>query len=303
MPSDQTKMMMQMMKAQPRFNPLPPDGDYEALRNGYYANNARLPLDEGAVFTQGTLGGIEVELTRPKEIKNDAILFYIHGGGFILGTCSSTRSYASYLANSTGLLVYTVSYRLAPEHKAPAAVEDCLTVYEELRKKYPGRKIVLLGESGGGTIALAATLWAKDKGLALPSCLIAFAPCATVAEVLPSRMENDGTDISLSGDGIKIISDLYCGNGDPRHPYTSPAYGDYSGFPPLWVVVDSGEVLSSDSEMVVAAARKVGVDVKYDVVHGLFHTYEVLGKMIPEGKKAMNDTVAFIYKHITPIGN
>jgi acetyl esterase/lipase len=130
----------------------------------------------------------------------------------------------------------------------------------------------------------------------LPECVIAFAPCTNLADDLPSRTTNDATDLTLAGDSLRGIYDNYIGDGDPRNPYVSPVFGNFEGFPPLFVIVDDGEVLFDDAEQVVSAARRAGVDVQYQIVHGLFHTYEVLGKMIPESKQAMKDTVAFIYK-------
>lgn len=297
MPSIMTKMIMKTMKKQPRFT-LPADGDYETLRRQVEETNERLPIEKGVTFVRDQLAGVDVELTNPEKLRGEDIIFYIHGGGLIHGSCTSTHSYASYLSVSTGLRVYTISYRLAPEHKAPVGVTDCYEVYKALQDKYPNSKIALLGESGGGTMVLAATLMAKDKGILLPACVVAFAPCTNMADDLPSRTQNDLTDISVSGQGIREMIKLYVGEGDPRNPYISPAFGDYTGFPPLFVIVDDGEVLFDDSEQVVNAAKKAGVEVEYQVTHGLFHTYEVLGKMIPEGKQAMEDTVAFLYKHL-----
>lgn len=297
MASLQAKLIMKMMKQQPKFE-IPPIEELEEARRQLEAANNRLPVKKGVVFTTGQLAGVTVELAEPEKCKSDDIIFYIHGGGYIYGTCSSTRSYVSYLANSTGLRVYSISYRLAPEHKAPAGAEDCFAVYQALLEKYPDSKIALLGESGGGTMVLVTTLMARDKGVRLPVCVTAYAPCANVADPLPSRTKNEETDISVSGKAILQLTEIYAGGKDPRDPYISPAFGNYTGFPPLFLIVDDGEVLFDDSEQVAAAARKAGVDLTYQIKHGLFHTYEVLGDMFPEAKEAMRDTVTFIYKHM-----
>jgi acetyl esterase/lipase len=292
------KMLVATMKKQPRFA-MPPEDQLDEFRKTAIAGNEALPMEKGVTFSSGKVGKVPIEIATPSHQKSDDYIYYIHGGGFIYGTCSSTRSYASYLAESTGLKVYTVTYRLAPEYKAPCALDDCMEVYRYLLQENAGHKMALIGESAGGNLVMAVMLRVKDEGLTLPVCIEAIAPCVNLAEQYPSRTTNDKTDPSVSGQGIADLTDAYVGNGDPKDPYVSPIYGDFTGCPPLYVVADQGEVLFDDSTALVAAAQAAGVEVSHYYSKGLFHTFPVLGKMLPEGKEAMQNTVAFFEKHLS----
>lgn len=292
-----SKILISTMKKQPKFA-LPPIDKLEEYRKTCEQGTAALPIEKGVSFTSGTVGNVNIEVATPAALKSDDYIYYIHGGGFIYGTCSSTRSYASYLASNTKLKVYTVSYRLAPEHKAPCALDDCIAVYKYLLKVNAGHKMALIGESAGGNLVLSLLMRAKDEGLPLPVCVEAIAPCVNLAEQYPSRTHNEKSDPSVSGSGIAGLTDAYVGDNDPKNPYVSPIYGDFHGYPPLYVVADEGEVLFDDSTALVAAAKAAGVKVTHYYSKGLFHTFPVMGKMLPEGKKAMTNTVNFFYKHL-----
>ena len=285
------------MKKQPKFA-LPPADQLEEFRKVSEQGTAALPIEKGVTFTPGKAGEVAIETATPTQLRSDDYIYYIHGGGFIYGTCSSTRSYASYLAASTGLRVYTVTYRVAPEHKAPCALDDCMTAYRYLLKENAGHQMALIGESAGGNLVMSLILRAKDEGLPLPVCVEAIAPCVNLAEQYPSRIQNDATDPSVSGSGLAGLTEAYVGDGDPKDPYVSPIYGDFHGCPPLYVVADQGEVLFDDAWHLVEKAKADGVEITYDYSQGLFHTFPVMGKMLPEGGEAKNNTVAFFYQHL-----
>lgn len=292
-----SKILVSTMKKQPKFA-LPPADKLEEFRKTSEQGTAALPIEKGVTFTPGKVGDIDIEAATPASLKSDDYVYYIHGGGFIYGTCSSTRSYASYLAASTGLKVYTVTYRLAPEHKAPCALDDCIAVYKYLLKENAGHKMALIGESAGGNMVMSLIMRAKDEGVPLPVCVEAIAPCVNLAEQYPSRVNNDKTNPSVSGPSLAGLTDAYVGDGDPKDTYVSPIYEDFHGCPPLYVVADEGEVLFDDSTALVAAAEAAGVEVTHYYSKGLFHTFPVMGKMLPEGKEAMKNTVNFFYKYL-----
>ena len=104
------------------------------IRKSIEMTSSYMPNEPGVTFSSDNLNGVEVELLTPEKLWGEDIIIYIHGGGFINGNILTSRGFASQLAAESGLRVYTLSYRLAPENPFPAAPDDCLTVYKALLK-------------------------------------------------------------------------------------------------------------------------------------------------------------------------
>ncbi|MDR1641104.1 MAG: alpha/beta hydrolase [Clostridiales bacterium] len=300
MPSEMLGYIKQMMEAN-RVNgglKVPTlDDDYLAIRAATDAQTAAMPVEPGVTFNSDVLGGIEVEISTPQKLAGDAIIYYIHGGACAFGNAQSSRPYASALSGESGLLVYSVSYRLAPEHPFPAAPDDCFAVYQALLGKYPDRKVVVLGESAGAYLTLTISLMAKDRNVPLPACLCVFSPCTDIAEELPSRLKNKDIDLVLRGNTNEMLRACYLCGQDPHDPYISPLYGNFEGFPPIKIVVDKTEILYDDSALLAEKAQKAGVTVDYQEWDDTFHTLNALARATPESEQILRETVSFIRKH------
>ena len=128
------QVMKQMMALgfAPKF-----DGSVDPiqLRSVVQAAQAHMALEPNVSYHQEILGGIACELSLPENARDDAVVFYIHGGGLICGTAETSRGYAGMLAGESKFPVWSCTYRLAPEHKFPAGVDDCFAVYKALLEK------------------------------------------------------------------------------------------------------------------------------------------------------------------------
>jgi len=268
--------------------------DYEKRRAFVEARHAQQPTAPGVAFETCEAGGIEMIACVPETLQGDDIVLYIHGGGFITGSARSSKAYASCLAAASGLKVYTLSYRLAPEDPYPAAPKDCFTVYQALLAKHPGKKIALAGGSAGGNLSLVTTLCAKEAALPLPAALILFSPATCLSGPLPSRFLNAEKDCMISGSTNDELSRVYCPDADLRDPHLSPLYGDLQGFPPMLITADKGEVLLDDSLLLDAYARAAGVQTELILSDDLFHDYPSMGPTLPEGKAIMDKAVALL---------
>lgn len=275
---------------------LPPADHIAVFREKMYEFISKTPTEPGVSFESGQVDGIDIECAVPDKIEGNDIIYYIHGGGFITGTCSTTRAFTSWLASESKKRVYSVSYRLAPEYKAPCAIEDCQKVYEWLLSEYPDEKITLLGDSAGGNLVLALTLKVKDEGIKLPDLVAAFSPVTGFAETWPSRKENEENDPIISGKDFDQMTKAYAGeDADLYDPYLSPVYGNFRGFPHMMIYADRGEVFFDDSRYLAEAAIEAGVQVEYLWSEGLFHAYPAFGgKMIPEAREVMEQVIARI---------
>lgn len=268
------------------------------MRDTMEAAQARMPIAPGVVCTADTLGGVEAQCCTPDKAREDAVILYIHGGGLICGNALTSRGYGSMLAAAVKIQVYTVSYRLAPEHQYPAANDDCYDAYADVVKRHPNKPVFLIGESGGGYLSLTTTIKAKDSGLKLPAGIIAYSTPIDFSESI-DRSANDGKDFMVPSTELKTLRAMYCP--DPRFwkdPYFSPLYGDYTGFPPMLVVWDVDETLAADSEKLVEIAKAAGVQVQHKAYSGCFHAFPTAGHGTPESAEVLAETVVFIEKHI-----
>lgn len=291
MSSEKAKYVVEMMrKAKSAPKPEGPP-DYTKRRAFVEARHAQQKTANGVIFEPMVLGGVDAECSTPAEPTGDSVILYIHGGGFVTGSARTSRGYASHLARASGLRVYAVSYRLAPENPYPAAPEDCVAVYRALLERHPGSKIALVGGSAGGNLCLATALRARGAGLPLPVALALFSPVGDMSGTLPSRKINRNKDCAIQSNIDAEHQTAYLQGVDPYSADISPIYADFSGLPPMLIFVDGSEVLLDDSILLAAYARRDGTEAELQVTSGLFHDFPSVGPELPEAAEAMDEVV------------
>lgn len=271
------------------------DGDFEAERK---RNDRKPPKPpKGVRVTELTLGGLPAE--RIEKVGNDkGWVLYIHGGGFTTGSARERRGLCQYIADSFGYNCITINYRLAPEHKWPAQIEDCVTAYRDvLRLGIDSVRITLMGESAGGTLVLSLPLALKERGIALPRAIAAFSPCVNQAEHYPSHSGNAKTDYMLRDAVAKGMGEPVFGKDAPREvlrsPLASPIYGDFSGLPPVFLSASDTEALLDDSRVMYEKLKAAGHRTELDIQHGCCHAFQVF-PMIPEARTSLEKAFRFL---------
>jgi acetyl esterase/lipase len=285
------KMIIGQMKRRPALQ-LGPDTDYAARRAFVDAPANQMPPQKSVRFEKAELGSVPAECCVPQKLETENVILYIHGGAFAFGNTDTSRAYASVLAEMCGAKVYTLGYRLAPENKYPAAVDDCFAAYQALVRSDPEKKFVIVGESAGATLTLTTALRAKAEGLTMPSALVPISPAATMAEDPPSRSRNGKRDLVVPYENVsELLRQVYLEEGeDPKNPLVSPLYGDYAGFPPVFITTDESEVLHDDAVLLSESMKKAGVSVSFCELAGTFHSFPTLGNICPESK-AINEQI------------
>ena len=267
------------------------------IRTAIQKAAANQPTAKKVTYKQDILNGIEVEISTPPKLKNENILVYIHGGGFVCGNARTSRGYASQLADEAGMLVYSVTYRLAPEQPFPAGLEDCYALYKALLLKYPDKKIFLVGESAGANLLVALTLQARDENTRLPTALVAYSgPYDFTGKLDRARFNN--TDKCISSDVELALKKIYFPDADSTNPYISPMHANLKGLPPIKMVIESGEVLSDDSRFLAQKAREAGIEVELQEWAGTFHAFPIAGRATKESYQVLKETVQFIQKFL-----
>jgi acetyl esterase/lipase len=250
------------------------------------------------VTIEGLPAGLAAEWLIPEHEQAGQVIFYTHGGGYVSGSCSDHRSLVARVAKESGVRTLLFEYRLAPEHPYPAALEDTLTAYRWLlSQEIAPANILIMGESAGGGLCLAALLAIRDQGLPLPSAGIALSPWTDLK--LTGDSYRTKAKVCMSPEGMsRVCTKYYAGENDPGLPWISPLYGDLHGLPPLLIYVGEYETLLDDSTRFAAKAEADAVDVTLRVGETMVHCYPLLAPLFPEATHALAEIGRFIKTHI-----
>ncbi|PVX97897.1 alpha/beta hydrolase [Paraburkholderia unamae] len=219
---------------------------------------------------------------------------YLHGGGYYFCSPRSQRAISFGLGKRADADVFSLDYRLAPEHPFPAALDDALAAYRRLLAdgRRPG-SIVIGGDSAGGGLALATLIALRDAGDPLPAGAVLFSPWTDLAATGASICENDGRDPMFSGGVFARIAPFYLGSASATDPYASPLYADFRGLPPLSFFVGSTETLLDDTRRAVERARAAGVAVECEIARGLPHIWPIYAPFMPEARSTLDVAAQF----------
>jgi acetyl esterase/lipase len=224
-----------------------------------------------------TMAGVPVKVVRPQHInadKQDCVLMNLHGGGFVTDSGSMLESIP--IAALTGMPVVTVLYRLAPQHKFPAAVDDAAAVYGELLKTHAPQRIAIYGTSAGGILTAQTAVRLCQTNVPLPAALGFFTAMADF-----SRMGDTAAFFGVPGlSGVQPPTreqrrrdDAWLGGYDPRDPAVSPIYADLRGFPPTLCVAGTRDMMLSGTANFHRALLRAGVDADLMVFDAMPHAH------------------------------
>ncbi len=226
------------------------------------------------------------------------VILYIHGGGWVYGWIFTYDGLVGRLAAACGARALGFSYRLAPEHPYPAALEDCLAVYRRLLDSGTAPEdIVFMGDSAGANLVLALMLACRAERLPLPKAGVCLSPPTDLSSPGPTYETNRAADVLLSVPFARLALRAYAAGRDPRDPLLSPLYGsldDLGGLPPLLIQAGGGELLLSDAVRFAERAQKAGVPVTLQVYPGMWHVFQVSNPALPESKRAFREIGRFV---------
>ncbi len=235
-------------------------------------------------------------LTKAENPRLDKIILQLHGGGYVAKIKNSYYSMATYYCDAgNGISVLSPDYRVAPEDPYPAALEDAIASYQWLLDRgFQGNQIIVAGDSAGGGLAMALTMYLRDHDMPMPCGLVAMSPWTDVTASGESYTLNYELD-PLFGNSKEtmIYENDYAGTHDKKDPYISPIYGHFRQFPPMLIQVGSTEMLLSDSITAASMADIVGVDVRLSIYDDMFHVFQMAGMMLPDAKKAWEEVELF----------
>ena len=245
---------------------------------------------------------IEGEWIKPKHA-DEGVILYLHGGGYISCSAATHRPITAALARLSNLRVFALDYRLAPEFRFPAAIDDAMAGYQWLIEHgISERTISLAGDSAGGGLVLALLLRARDSGLPLPACGVCFSAWTDLAATGESIRTNDGRCAMFRTENIAEFAAAYLGGKSPWDPYASPLHADLHGLPPLLLQVASTELLLDDSRRVHEKIQQAGGVSKLEIYNDLFHGWQMTDGIVPEARASLSTAATFIRSY-NPVGD
>jgi acetyl esterase/lipase len=275
-----------------------PESSIPAFRAQCEQSAARMSRLPAGVRVEPTrLGGIAAEWLIPAGAPPDRAILYVHGGGYVSGSCADHRGFVATFAGRLGVAAVTYEYRLAPEHPYPAAVQDSLSAYKTLLEKYAPEHLLIAGESAGGGLCLALLLAIQQAGLPLPCAAVAITPWVDLTcSSAGYRTRNRRSAAPMHS--WTVFSAHYARDADRRDPLLSPVFGDLRGLPPLLLNAGMDDELYDEAEIFAERAKAAGVDVTFRSGEGMIHCYPLLAPLFPEAVAAMDEIAAFVRRHL-----
>jgi acetyl esterase/lipase len=260
--------------------------------------NKYAKIPEGISVKEQLIEGIKSEFLIPAGAHPEKIIMYVHGGGYVSGSCNDHRGFVSKFAMNTGFTNLVYEYRLAPENPYPAALDDSVTVYRWLLASgYKPENILIAGESAGGGLCLAILLALKAQNIALPVAAVAISPWTDLSCSSESyRTKNKRSLAPLNS--WTVFSKYYAGDHEATLPLISPLFGDLSGLPPIFINSGVDDELYEDGEKFALKAKEAGTAVTFVSGADMVHCYPLLAPMFKEATQAMNEIVDFVKKYL-----
>ena len=238
------------------------------------------------------IGSCRAWWIEPSDIAAGSVILYLHGGAFVAEARAIHDPLLAAIGRAGGARGLMVDYRLAPEHPFPAAIEDCYAAWNYLLSSGidPGR-IVIAGDSAGGSLAVVTAMRARDEGMPQAAGLVLLSPVLDWTFSGASIQRNDGLDPLFCASIVDRLQSYYRAGADPLDPRLSPLFGDLAGLPPALLMVGSSELLLDDS---VRFAARVP-DSELRIWHDMPHVFLAM-RGLAQGDAAIREIGEFIWE-------
>jgi epsilon-lactone hydrolase len=257
---------------------------------------AEKPLAEKIGADQAGYCRIRGEWIRPLAGSDSGnVILYLHGGGYVSCTPQTHRPITASLARMARCRVFSLDYRLAPEHPFPAAVDDAAVAFRWLvANGVSANKIAVAGDSAGGGLVLATMLRLRSSGVALPACGVCLSPWVDLTGA--DKYQNSGSCSMFQPADVATFALLYLNGAPAETAEASPLFADLGGLPPLLTQVSSTELLMDDAVRLHEKAGRSGVASTLSIYPGLPHVWQIFTPLIPEAKTAFAEIASFVGK-------
>jgi monoterpene epsilon-lactone hydrolase len=241
------------------------------------------------------LGGVPTRVFAPRESRGGAVILFFHGGSFVYGSTHTTHAeLVAALANATGLVVYGLEYRLAPEHPYPAQLEDALRAFDALvADGVEPNRILLAGDSAGANLALVTQIALRDRASPRARALVLLSPWCDLTMPGASYRENEPFDIGTRNE-LCIHAKAFVGDVSLDDPRVSPIHANLRDVGPVFVSVGGCESPKDDILRLVDALREAEADTRVHEATDMPHNPTLFADFHPSGHAAFEATLQFV---------
>ena len=258
------------------------------------------------VFIPAISGSMRLRVYTPQGKGLFPILLFFHGGGFVVGRVEEFDSFCASIAVGANCLVVSADYRLAPENKFPAQIEDLETVLKWLpvnAKSIGGdrNKIAVAGDSAGGNLAALASIIDRDKGYAGIVHQVLICPWLDISLTERESYKFFGDGIWLSKSTMVWFRDHYINTNEDAKSYpASPIFlENFSGLPPALIIAAELDVLADEGRLFRDKLVSAGVPVQYSLYKGTLHDFITLPLLFSRANDAIEEVCNSLIKHFT----
>lgn len=255
---------------------------------------------KSAITVPGAAGPRPARLYVPRGGEDAPVLLYLHGGGWVQGSLNSHDGLCGKLADRAGIRVISLDYRLAPEHKFPAAPDDVLACYRALVSgetdlAIDPAKLAVGGDSAGANLTAALMHDLSEAGLPLPAAQLLIYP-AVDGRLSSDSMQALAEQPLLPLLRIRWYLDQYLPDDQDRlAPRVSPLFSPHlAGQPPAMIIAAGHDPLWDDGQAYAKALRDAGVAVQMANYPGQVHVFASLTKVVPEGDDAVHKAAGWL---------
>lgn len=258
--------------------------------------DALFPFDPTSVATEAmSIGGVDTLSIAAAGVDKQRVLIYFHGGGFKLGSVHSHSDLMANISAAAGCRVLGLNYRLAPEHRFPAPIEDAVAVYEWLLTQgNAAQDIAFAGDSAGGGLAVSALLALREKNLPLPAAVVMLSAWTDLTADSESYTTRAEVDPIHQRPMILATAKNYLGDADPRNPLASPLFGDLAGLPPMLLQVGDRETGLDDSTRFADKLRAADVDFELEIYPEMIHVFQQFPDLLLDARQAIESIGNFL---------
>jgi acetyl esterase/lipase len=235
--------------------------------------------------------GVPCQWTAAPGARDDRVVMYFHGGGFQVGSLASHRELMACISAACGARVLGVAYRLAPEHRHPAPLQDALRAYDWLRAQgaAPGG-IAVAGDSAGGGLGLSLLIALRRRGDALPAAFWGLSAWTDLTASGASYQTRAALDPIHQRPMILAMARNYLGGADAADTLASPLFAsaaELAALPPLLLQVGERETVVSDSEEFARKAAAAGARAELQVWPGMIHVFQQFPAQLADARDAL----------------
>ncbi len=259
-------------------------------------------------ITAVTIDGLAAEWVVAPNADSARRVLYIHGGAFVMGSPKSHRVITSKFSEVANAAVLAIDYRLMPENRRIAGIEDCRNAYRWILDngpagKQPAAKVFVAGDSAGGNLTLSLIAWVRDQGLRTPDAAIALSPLTDSTLSGRSMKDNVASDVMLGpqfGKLAKVPQPILLWSNwlgariKPNDPIVSPVHGDLSNLPPVLLHASEAEMLLDDSRRYANKAVAAGSPAKLQTWAHVPHVWHLFDPELTEAREAFEEIRKFI---------